>query len=100
MLTRRLLFVPPSLACPNFTRYLLFLRHVQRIEVYTVNSSDTAPVLQYSVEVTKRDPPNGWLTVPAFVSGPVRRPLSKEVGIFGAECKRAAPSSLVVPFFL
>lgn len=73
---------PPSLACPNYTRYLLFLRHVQRIEVYTVNSTDTAPVLQYSVEVTKRDPPNGWLTVPAFVSGPVRRPLSKEVDIF------------------
>lgn len=46
--------------------------------MYTFGSTDTAPVLQYSVEVTKRDPPTGWLTVPAFVSGPPRRPLSKE----------------------
>lgn len=59
-------------------RYLLFLRHVQRIEMYTVNSTDTAPVLRYSVEVTKRDPPNGWLALPSFVSGPANRPLSKE----------------------
>lgn len=56
----------------------MFLRHVQRIEMYTLDSVDTAPVLRYSVEVTKRDPPNGWLSVPSFVSGPPRRPLSKE----------------------
>lgn len=59
-------------------RYLLFLRHVQRIEVYTINETDPAPVLQYSVEVSKRDPPDGWQSVPNFVSGPPRRPLSKE----------------------
>ncbi|CAM9133150.1 unnamed protein product, partial [Laminaria digitata] len=59
-------------------RCLLFLRHVQRIEMYTLGDNDTSPVLQYSVEVTKRDPPGGWLTVPTFVSGPPRRPLSKE----------------------
>lgn len=42
------------------------------------DANDGAPVLQYSVEVTKRDPPSGWSTVPSFVSGPPRRPLSKE----------------------
>ncbi|CAN0322269.1 unnamed protein product, partial [Ectocarpus sp. 12 AP-2014] len=62
------------------SRYLLFLRHVERIEMYTVgNGADNkTPVLQYSVEVTKRDPPTGWAAVPTFVSGPPRRPLSKE----------------------
>ncbi|CAN0481858.1 unnamed protein product, partial [Hapterophycus canaliculatus] len=57
---------------------LLFLRHVERIEMYTLGESDGAPVLQFSVEVTKRDPPTGWSTVPSFVSGPPHRPLSKE----------------------
>lgn len=83
--------IPPPLLTPvpftphranmdddEHARYLLFLRHVQRIEMYTFNSTDQAPVLQYSVEVTKRNPPDGWLTVPAFVSGSPRRPLSKE----------------------
>lgn len=46
--------------------------------MYTLGDTDTCPVLQYSVEITKRDPPGGWLTVPTFVSGPPRRPLSKE----------------------
>ncbi|CAM9457056.1 unnamed protein product, partial [Sphacelaria rigidula] len=57
---------------------LLFLRHVERIEVFSLDEKDTAPVLQYSVEVTKRDPSSGWQTVPDFVSGSPRRPLSKE----------------------
>lgn len=56
----------------------MFLRHVERIEVYTFDEGDTEPNLQYSVEVTKRDPSAGWLTVPNFVSGPPRYPLSKE----------------------
>lgn len=63
---------------PDSPRCLLFLRHVQRIEMYTLSDTDKSPVLQYSVEVTKRDPPGGWLTVPTFVSGPPHRPLSKE----------------------
>ena len=46
--------------------------------MYTLGDADASPVLQYSVEVTKRDPPGGWLTVPTFVSGPPHRPLSKE----------------------
>ena len=46
--------------------------------MYTLGGQDKAPVLQYSVEVTKRDPPTGWAAVPSFVSGPPRRPLSKE----------------------
>lgn len=46
--------------------------------MYTLGDQDEAPVLQHSVEVTKRDPPTGWATVPSFVSGPPRRPLSKE----------------------
>ncbi len=51
---------------------------MERIELFTLGADDEAPVLQYSVEVTKRDPPAGWSTVPTFVSGPPRRPLSKE----------------------
>lgn len=74
--------LPPTSPAPyapaNAHRYLLFLRHVERIEVYTLGGEDKAPVLQYSVEVTKRDPSTGWSTVPSFVSGPPRRPLSKE----------------------
>lgn len=46
--------------------------------MYTLGDTDKSPVLQYSVEVTKHDPPGGWLTVPTFVSGPPHRPLSKE----------------------
>lgn len=46
--------------------------------MYTLGDTDGAPVLQFSVEVTKRDPPTGWATVPSFVSGPPHRPLSKE----------------------
>lgn len=59
-------------------RYLLFLRHVQRIEVYTLKEEDESPVLWYSVGVTKREPQDGWYTVPTFVSGHPRRPISKE----------------------
>lgn len=46
--------------------------------MFSLDEKDTAPVLQYSVEVTKRDPSSGWQTVPDFVSGSPRRPLSKE----------------------
>lgn len=48
--------------------------------MYTVGdgADNQTPVLQYSVEVTKRDPPTGWAAVPTFVTGPPRRPLSKE----------------------
>lgn len=59
-------------------RYLLFLRHVQSIEVYTLKDEDISPVLWYSVGVTKREPQDGWHTVPTFVSGHPRRPISKE----------------------
>lgn len=47
--------------------------------MFTIGEADTAPVLQYSVEVTKRDPPNQWQRIPNFVSGHPRRPISKEV---------------------
>lgn len=81
-LLQQLLLAPTLFPYPPCcTRYLLFLRNVQAIEVYTIGSSDTAPILQYSVEVTKRDPPDGWLSVPAFVTGSPPNPLSKEVGV-------------------
>lgn len=73
-------------------RYLLFLRHVQRIEVYNVGEGDSAPVLHYSVEVTKRDPAEGWQSVPNFVSGPPRRMISKEA--FFTKLSQTPDSSL------
>lgn len=46
--------------------------------MFNVGEDDSGPVLQYSVEVSKREPPNGWHVVPSFVSGPPKRPVSKE----------------------
>ncbi|CAN0396892.1 unnamed protein product, partial [Discosporangium mesarthrocarpum] len=71
-------------------RYLLFLRHVQKIEVFTLGAEDAAPRLSYCVEVSARDPPHGWRAIPDFVSGPRHRPLSKEA--FYSKL-RATPSS-------
>jgi len=62
------------------SHFVLFLRHVQKVEVYTLEEGMHAPQLQYLVEVTNRKPLSGgnWSAVTDFIVGNPSRPLSKE----------------------
>ena len=62
-------------------RFLLFLRHVRRIEVLVLEEGMDAPETLYAAAVTRRGGgggENGWQAISEFISGPPARPLSKE----------------------
>jgi hypothetical protein len=66
----------------SISRYLLFLRHVDNIEVYvahdpTTPDEDGAPQLLYRAS-REMDDRRAWHEVSAFMTGPPRAPLSKE----------------------
>ena len=85
-------------------KYLLFLRHVKRIEVYGQGENDDAPNLLYFAEVTERiglpikqqrpnsSSNNDWNSVSNFITGDDKKPLSKE-GFFSL-LQRTTPSRL------
>uniref|UniRef100_A0A7S2UD61 U-box domain-containing protein n=1 Tax=Attheya septentrionalis TaxID=420275 RepID=A0A7S2UD61_9STRA len=71
------------------SKYLLFLRNVKRIEVYTEGpNADDKPQLAYFAAVTKRDvvyektansnSATGWNSITDFIKGPQSHPLTKE----------------------